>query len=97
MPSILPQNSLFAPVLVTEIVTRIFLHYMLTVYSLHDATYVDSVMHNDDKPFSVSLCTQDTWEAVRVLDEAENWAVRNEVVTKSSHNELVGIAKVKKP
>ena len=54
-------------------------------------------MYNDDKPFCVSSCTQDSWEAVRVLDEAENWAVRNEVVTKSSHNELVGIAKVKKP
>ena len=36
----------------------------------------------------------DTWEAVRALDEAENWAERTRVLSKADHTELIHYAKV---
>lgn len=36
----------------------------------------------------------DTWEAVRALDDAENWAERTRVLSKADHTELIDYAKV---
>ena len=36
----------------------------------------------------------DTWEAVRALDEAENWAERTRVLSKADHTELIHQATV---
>ena len=38
--------------------------------------------------------THDNWDAVRVLDDAENWAERNEVLFKEDHTERTQFAKV---
>lgn len=36
----------------------------------------------------------DSWEAVRVLDDAEKWAERNRVLSKADHSELIHYAQV---
>lgn len=56
------------------------------VYTISSAVYVLC--------FSTILQAHDNWEAVRILDDAENWAERNEVLFKEDHTELVHFAKV---
>lgn len=34
------------------------------------------------------------WEAIRSLDEEENWSERNSVLSKTNHVELMEVAKV---
>ena len=45
-------------------------------------------------PLCVYFQVCDTWEAVRALDEAENWAERTRVLSKADHTELIHYAKV---
>ena len=40
---------------------------------------------------------KDSWDAIRVLDEEENWAERNRVLSRSDHEQLVKCAKVCTP
>lgn len=44
-------------------------------------------------PFSLEV-TMANWEAIRSLDEEENWVERNRVLSKTDHLEIVANAKV---